>query len=82
MTDWDGIKKMQSGIKIKSANEKFQNLLDSEEINIKDNFEIESQKAGPSRKLGLDQEFLMVMMKLRLGLLTNDLAFRFQVSQG
>ena len=37
-------------------------------------------KLGPSRKLTLDQEFLMVMMRLRLDLLIKDLAFRFSVS--
>eukprot|EP00112_Aurelia_sp_Birch-Aquarium-sp1_P010874 Seg2301.6 transcript_id=Seg2301.6/GoldUCD/mRNA.D3Y31 product="THAP domain-containing protein 2" protein_id=Seg2301.6/GoldUCD/D3Y31 len=67
MTYWDGIKKMKSSKKAESANEKLQNLLDSAEVNLKDDFEIEFQKAGPSRKLRLDQEFLMVMMKLRLG---------------
>ena len=37
-------------------------------------------KRGPSRKLTLEQEFLMVMMRLRLDLLTKDLAFRFGVA--
>ena len=39
-------------------------------------------RSAPSRKLTLEQEFLMVMMRLRLGLLVQDLAFRFQVSTG
>jgi hypothetical protein len=39
-------------------------------------------RPGPSRKLTLEQEFLMVMMRLRMGLLVEDLAFRFQVSTG
>ena len=39
-------------------------------------------RSGPSRKLTLEQEFLMVMMRLRLGLLVQDLTFRFQVSTG
>ena len=38
-------------------------------------------KSGPDRKLSYQEEFLMVMMKLRLGLLSHDLAFRFGVSQ-
>ena len=40
-----------------------------------------SVKRGPSRKLSLEQEFLITLMKLRLGLLEDDLAFRFKVSQ-
>ena len=38
------------------------------------------QKSGPSRKLSLEQEILLTLMKLRLALLYEDLAFRFQVS--
>ena len=82
MTYRDGIKKIKSSKKAESANDKLQNLLDSADFNFKEDVEIELQKAGPSRKLRLDQEFLIIMMKLRLGLLTNDLAFHFQVSQG
>ena len=37
-------------------------------------------RGGRPKKLGLEQEFLMVMMRLRLGLLVEDLAFRFMVS--
>ena len=32
------------------------------------------------RKLSLEQEFLLTMMRLRLGLLIDDLAFRFKIS--
>ena len=39
-------------------------------------------RPGPSRKLSLEQEFLMVMMRLRMALLLEDVAFRFQVSPG
>lgn len=38
------------------------------------------RKSGPPRKLSLEQEILLTLMKLRLALLTDDLAFRFQVS--
>ena len=37
-------------------------------------------RPGPERKLRLEQEFLMTLMKLTLALLTVDLAFRFHVS--
>ena len=37
-------------------------------------------RPGPERKLRLEQEFLLTLMKLRLALLTVDLAFRFHVS--
>ena len=37
-------------------------------------------RKGPARKLSLEQEFLMTMMRLRLGLLHEDLAWRFCVS--
>ena len=32
------------------------------------------------RKLTMEQEFLLTMMRLRLGLLLDDLAFRFKIS--
>ena len=37
-------------------------------------------RKGPTRKLSLEQEFLLTMMRLRLGLLHEDLAWRFCVS--
>ena len=39
-------------------------------------------RPGPDRKLTLEQEFLLVMMRLRVGLLVPDLAFRFNVCTG
>ncbi len=37
-------------------------------------------RKGPARKLSLEQEFLMTMVRLRLGLFHEDLAWRFCVS--
>ena len=37
-------------------------------------------RPGPGRKLDLEQEFLLTLMKLKLGLINEDLAFRFMVS--
>ena len=39
-----------------------------------------AKKSGRPRKLSLGQELLLTLMKLCLALLTEDLAFRFQVS--
>ena len=41
-----------------------------------------SNKPGPERKLDLLDEFFMTMVRLRVGLLTEDLAQRFNVSAG
>lgn len=38
-------------------------------------------KFGPTRKLGSQVELLMVLMKLRLGLLNKELAKRFKISE-
>ena len=37
-------------------------------------------KRGPEKRFSLEQEYLLVLMRLRLGLLIKDLAFRYQVS--
>ena len=41
-----------------------------------------ASKSGPSRKLSLETELFLVLMKLRLDLLQTDLAYRFDVSPG
>ena len=40
------------------------------------------RRRGPPRKLKLEQEFLYTLMKIRLSLMNDDLAFRFQVFPG
>ena len=39
-------------------------------------------RPGPSMMLTLEEKFLMVMMRLRMGLLLEDIAFRFHVNSG
>ena len=75
MTYWDGNKKTLI-LRKQSSSSDLDMLLASPEYNIV------PLKPGPSRKLSLEQEFLMTMMRLRLGILTEDIAFRFQVSPG
>ena len=43
------------------------------------NFTHAYARPGPSRKLRLEQELLLVMMRLRVGLMVHDLAFRFKI---
>ena len=41
-----------------------------------------SLRRGPPRKLTLEQELLLTLMRLHLGLLLEDLAWRFNISAG
>ena len=46
----------------------------------KENGNLNQKKPGKQRKLRLIDEFLLVFMRLRLGLSVNDLAYRFRIS--
>ncbi|XP_065683918.1 uncharacterized protein LOC124809504 [Hydra vulgaris] len=46
------------------------------------NFQSTPEKMGPPRKLVSQDEMLLCLMKLRLGLLTTDLSDRFGISEG
>ena len=81
MTYWDGSKRTLSLCKRPSSIESTEQLIASPEFNLDEKL-FPLIKSGPSRKLNLEQEFLLVMMKLRLGLLVDDLVFRFGVSPG
>ena len=39
-----------------------------------------STRSGPAQKLSPQQELLLYLMRLRLALLVDDLAFQFQIS--
>ena len=67
MTYWDRTKRTI----LPQESSKLVNLMASSEYNFI------PLKPGLSRKSSLQQEFLLTMMRLRLGLLTDDLAFRF-----
>ena len=53
----------------------------SQQTQRESNVGVES-RSGPPRKFKLEQEFLCTLMKIRLFLVNDDLAFRFQVSSG
>lgn len=44
--------------------------------------ETDAKKGGAKRKLRIEDEFFIVLMRLRLGLLLKDLEFRFKISSG
>ena len=79
MTYWDGSKKTLRLKKILSSVQVTERILCSPDYDIDESL-LPMVRSGASRKLSLEQEFLLVMMKLRLALLVDDHAFRFGVS--
>ena len=81
MTYWDGQKKPLRLRKRPGSAELTRTLLSSPDYDT-DPLLLPITKDGRPRKLSLEQEFLLTLMKLRLNLLNDDLAFRFQISSG
>lgn len=81
MNYWDGQKKTLRLRKRASSVELAQSLLASPDFNI-DPVLLPITKSGPKRKLSLEQEMLLTLMKIRMNLLNDDLAHRFQISSG
>ena len=80
MSYWDGSKKSSRPEK-RNTVQYTERLLASPRIEISQDL-MHLLKSGPARKLILVREFLLVLMRLRLGLLVEDLTFRFCVSAG
>ena len=79
MTYWDGSKKTLKLRKGSGSIELTKGLLSSPDIEFN---KITFLKPDPKPKLTLEQEFLLVLMKLRLRNMVEDLAFCFKVSPG
>ena len=81
MTYWDGNKKTLKPRNRKGSGsiELTEALLSSPDIEFN---KITLLKPRPKRKFTLEQEFLLVLMKLRPGIMVEDLAFHFKVSPG
>ena len=75
----DGSKKSSHPKKTTTAVQHVGRLLASLGIEISEDL-MPLLKSGPARELTLEQEFLLFLMRLKLGLLVEDLAFRFCVS--
>ena len=83
MKYWEGPKKSAQATQIATVSRsayqrKPEDVISSEAYVEIDNLPI--NRMGPRRKLCLEQEYLLVLMRLRLGLLVKDLGFRFQIS--
>ena len=81
MTYWDDSKKTFRLKKRLSSVQVTERILCSLDYDVDESL-LPMVRSGPSHKLSLEQEFLLVMMKLRLALLVDDLAFQFGVSPG
>ena len=68
----------KSTVRSSSFESKLKNLLSSPGIAPK-KLNYAASKSGPSRKLSLETEFFLVLLKFRLDLLQTDLAYRFDV---
>ena len=78
MSYWDGSKK-SSHPKKTTIVKYIECLLASLGIKISEDF-MPLLKSGPARKLTLQQEFSLALIRMSLGLLADDLACRFCVS--
>ena len=75
MRYWDGSKKTVATEKKCSSIIKADSISICPDFNNVDENCLAVSKPGPERKLSLQQEFLLVLMKLRLGLMVKGLAF-------
>ena len=78
MTYWDGTRKTLAD---SSYATRLDSILSSTDID-RSLLNYSESRPGPARKLTLEQEFLLVLMQLRLDLMQADLAFRFKISTG
>ncbi|XP_066920205.1 uncharacterized protein [Clytia hemisphaerica] len=78
MRYWDGQKKT---LKPTSYQTRLSDIVETHDYDIS-LLNYHNSKPGPSRKLSLEQEFFLVLMKLRIDSLQHDLAYRFGISIG
>lgn len=78
MKYWEGPKRTSSVEREESTQHMIDTIISSPEY--VEGSILPINKPGPPRKTSLEQEYLLTLMRLRLGLLIKDLAFRFQIS--